>query len=157
MVDSNTADTTSANEGNRVSKMTASQNVLDTYELLESILLALPIDDILFAAKVNTSKSISNDLEASLLTQPCTCRSRRTRRKGEWYETLSFPSADIIIRRLRDCEAIGVIPTTPPKSQWIGGMRCCPFTRAMVVDGKDPRLRINRKVEQKLQGWEFEL
>lgn len=135
-------------------KEQARDAVFGTYELLESILLYLKAEDLLFAAKVNrtwhgvdsTSTPIFERMQNNLAA-PCGWDQPH---RGVWYVSKTCMWARIFIYRAGNSEAIALFPYEPFRSK-PADLQSLP--RLVIVDGSDATLQISWDIEVK--AWLF--
>jgi hypothetical protein len=140
-----------------INQMSVRDAVFSTYELLEAILLDIPAEDILFAAKVNctwhsviaSSTSIRQHLQANL--QARRPYANHNPASEDYYVSRQFIWAWVLIRRVGGCDGIALLPTKSPRPRWA---RWTPLARAVIVDGKDVKLDITW--DAKLEGWKLQ-
>lgn len=131
-------------------KFSAQDAVFSTYELFESIILALPAQDILLAAHVSeawysiitSSTAIGKHVQRGL-DQFLNFWHRAAAEEGIYVEN-SFIWGKVIIRYFGDVESIVILPMTVPSSY-------CPLTRPLTGgEGKAVKIQWNSK----RKGWD---
>lgn len=132
------------------SRVRAQNAVFNTYELLESIILAIPAEDILFAAQLNqhwhsvvaTSTPVGVHVQHGL--GPLLNFWYHPAAMGDFVES-SFLWGKVIIRRLGASEGIAILPNSTPS-------RYCPLTRPVVADEGNRTVKVQWTSERKV--WE---
>ena len=147
---------TSITANRDANQLSASDAVFRTYELLESIILELPAEDVLFAAKVDktwssvitSSESIRYHIQKNLPMRRQYVNHKPASK--DWFISRHFLWAWVLIHRAGGCEAIALLPTKRTR------LLCARWTRllrAVIVDGQDMKPDITWVAKR--EGWKL--